>query len=549
LALSIAGTRVVSQVPRISSLFEAFDKLADPSVSEFTSSVPETFDEIVDRVTSRSIVLSEFRIRNRMLMKSIVEKLHIEADNMTSNVHDSVELLDDPTTKIVVSTHQPNLFAYGGVFKKIVLLENLKNASKKLDRGKIVNLFVIIDHDFLDESWVRMAQLPSMDHSSGIMELRTPVADSKRWQLVCNTPLPSKSTVNYWKHQVKSWIRQNTKSDRLKRSESNANFEEFWQDIVETSYSRARSYSDLNAFIISKIVNRTWGYGTLFVRLSQLSPVLENGFTFLISNHNLYAEALRGIETKLMSRGIDTGISSSSCENAPVWVYCACGSKASAKVVTREHSFSLAGSCVSCKKYLELNLGTKDDLDLSKVVTKLSPRAIPIPLLLSRDLGISCYGTGTGGLGYLVDASIVAKKLALPFPPVTVWASKDKYLGIGQSAGRPNGRPDVLNEQLDLLRELSEECHGRIVPLLCKRDQCIKQDRSAEKILAEIFALKEEQRRIRHQIAYLTKARNIAVLSPCFIDYAVNFGAKRTEEIWTEHLVRSGRLAQPVIFS
>lgn len=547
----MSGTAaVVNQVPRIRSLFEAFDRLADPLVSDFTAAVPETFDEVVDRITSQRKVINDFRLRNRMMMKSIVEQFHNEADNLTSHVHDSIQLLDDPTTKVVVSTHQPNLFAYGGVFKKIVLLENLRNASLKLDRGKVVNLFVIVDHDFLDESWIRVAQLPSMNHSSGIMELRIPVADSKRWQLVCNTPLPSKNIVNYWKHQIKSWIRQSTKSDRFKRNEANANLEEFWQDIVETSYARARSYSDLNSFIISRIVNRTWGYGTIFVRLSQLSPVFENGFTFLISNHNLYSQALRGIETRLMSRGIDTGISSSSYENAPIWIHCKCGSKASVKVASHEHSLCLAGSCRSCKKYLELNLGNRDDLDLSKVVTQLSPRAIPIPLLLSRDLGISCYGTGTGGLGYLVDGSFVAKKLALPFPLVTVWSSRDKYLGIGQSPALhdQNSRLGDLNERLDLLQKSSENRRKKIVPLLCNRDECFKLGRSAKKILFDIFALKEEQRKIRQQIASLTKARNIAELSPCLIDYAVNFGAKRTEEVWTDHLVRNGRLAYPVIF-
>lgn len=542
---------VVNHDNRISALFESFDRLDDPFLTDFTSAVPENFGELVSRVINEGAVVSDFVLNNRTALKSVVGGFHREADTYSAPVHESIQLLEDPTTKIVVSTHQPNLFAYSGVLKKIVLLEKLREVTQERSNGKVVNLFLIVDHDFLDENWIRMAQLPSMRHSSGIMELRLPIDDTKRWQLVCNAPLPSKNVVRHWKRQINSWIKACTESHIEKRKVVNSNLDSYWRDVVEPAYSRAHSYSDLNAFMMSVLVNRIWGYGTIFVRLSQLSRVFENGYTFLLSNAKTYSEALRGIEARLMANGIDTGISPSSYLSAPVWLHCECGSKASVKIVMRDGLARLEGPCMSCKKLLDLNLGNLENLDLSGSSALLSPRAIPIPLLLTRDLGISCYCSGTGGIGYLVDGSFVAKRLSLKFPLIAVWASKDRYLGIGQSPPLSNSdewQRDFESE-LSLLYKTSELLRTKMIPLLNGRREAIKKEGSAAEYLSNLFSVKEEQRKIRQQISEISKAQNIAKLAPCFIDYAVNFGMSRTEQLWSDHLIRDGRLASSVAFA
>jgi hypothetical protein len=544
------STTIVNQNAKVSSLFTAFDALGDPTVSEFTSSIPEDFPELVSRLYADNTIISDFVLQNRSKLKSVVKGIHEEAGTLTQPVAESIMALDDPTTKLVVSTHQPNLFAYGGVLKKIVLLENLQRSSRSLSHSRTVNLFLIVDHDFLDENWIRIAQLPSVNHSSGIMELRMLVSESRKWQLVCNTPVPSKTILNHWKHQIKSWIKCCTASRPHKRIEANANFEELWNDVVLPAYSRSRSYADLNSFMMSALVNRVWGYGTLFVRLSQLSRLFENGFTFLLENFGIYSEALRGIESRLMSKGIDTGISSSTFRSAPVWLHCACGSKASVKVVRTGGMMRLEGPCMSCKKYLERDLGRLDDLDLSTSAADLSPRAIPIPLLLSRDLGVSCYCSGTGGIGYLVDSSVIARKLALRFPIVAVWASKDSYLGIGHSPPLSEGEriEDNFESELSSLKQASDACHRRMAPLLARRRSITKDGGSMDELLSELFAIKQQQRSIRQMISSRTKAQNISRLAPCFVDYAVNFGLDKTERVWTSHLLQDGRLAATIKF-
>jgi hypothetical protein len=536
---------VVDQAPHVRALFARFSQVNDPVVSEFTESIPEKFADAVDRVASQKTISSYFVLRNRVMLKSFIKKFHLEAGTLTDSVRSSIELLDDPTARIVVSTHQPNLFAYGGVFKKIVLLEALKNAVESGRDAKVVNLFLVVDHDFVDESWVRLAQLPSMQHSSGVMELRLPVSESKRWQMVCNMPVPRQTDVHNWKRQVKSWIKKSVAG--ADKNMLVDNLEQFWQH-VDASHARAKSYADLNSFLMSRVVNETWNYSTLFVRLSEISAVFENGFTFLISNSGMYSDALKSAENMFMSRGIDTGVSSSSHLHAPVWVHCKCGSKASAKIARKNGGLVLSGPCMSCKKEIELDVGNPDNLDLGKVVHDLSPRAIPIPLLLARDLGISAYASGTGGIGYLVDGSVVTKKLGLGMPLVLVWPSRDAYQGIGQAEALASAPAQDIDLYLQSLQKQNAEYEERIRPLLSERSEKVRAGEPPSELLSQLFELKEGQRRVRQHISTAEKIRNAVNLSPCFVDYAVNFGMARTEQAWRNHLTAHGDLAAPVTF-
>jgi len=208
----------------------------------------------------------------------------------------------------------------------------------------------------------------------------------------------------------------------------------------------------------------------------------------------------------------------------------------------------LAGPCMSCKKEQVLNLGNPENLDLGQFVHKLSPRAIPIPLLLARDLGISCYASGTGGIGYLVVGNIVSKKLGIGLPLVLVWPSRDIYKGIGQSEAAASMSTENNDLYLQSLEKQNVEYEERIKPLLSKRTERVRTGEPLGELLSRLFELKEEQREVRRKISTAEKIRNAVNLSPCFIDYAVNFGMARTERAWKNHLVKDGGLASPVEF-
>lgn len=615
----------------VKSLFSKYERVSNPLVSQFISSIPDNFSGAVDRIlhicaksppAAAPLPINDFILNNRVKLQKFIKKFHSEAGTMTADVSNSITLLNDPSTKLFVSIHQPNLFAYGGIFKKIVLLQTLKNEVEKKEEAnkqqeelqgrqkgkedhsskKIVNLFLIVDHDFMD-GWVRLAQLPSVKHSLGRLELRLPVSTSNKWQMASNMPIPGQTVLNYWRKQITSWIRKNSASSIVSsaynKSNMRDNFEQFWQN-VELSYSKAKSYSDFNSFLMSEIVNTIWGYDTLFVRLTDISSVFEDGFRYLISNFDKYSDALRKAENMFLRHGIDTGVSASTYLNAPVWLHCECGSKASVKIYEKEillplrqeqqrqqrgqerrgetgevqeerrerqqqkpkqkeelqKQIILKGTCISCKRDLQVNLGNKHTLELLKqeqILHQLSPRAIPILLLLSKELGVTCYVSGTGGsMDYTLVGGIAFKELSINMPSLTlIWPSRDIYYGIGQLEAlelvQLTKQYDVI-PYLESLKQKNADYEGKIKPLIEERNRKVKAGESIQTLLLDLFNLKEEQRKIRRIIKITYKVKNAVEMSPCFVDYAVNFGMANTETQWREHLLNNNNsLATPIL--
>jgi hypothetical protein len=102
---------------------------------------------------------------------------------------------------------------------------------------------------------------------------------------------------------------------------------------------------------------------------------------------------------------------------------------------------------------------------------------------------------------------------------------------------------------LQELRSTNNDYGIKIRDLVIKRTELANANISLCGILEELFQLKEEQRRIRREIEIIEKATNISSLSPCIVDYAVNFGMVDTEKQWRRHLLGNGNLASPVYFN
>lgn len=538
---------------QVRSLLSKYKTVGDPVISDYVSSIPENFSDAVDKVLPQTQVIAadDFILNNRCKLQKFIDKFHREAGTMTADVTNKLRLLSDPKTHIFVSIHQPNLFAYGGVFKKIVLLQTLMRAiEERKSLSKIVNLFLIVDHDFMDDMYIRLAELPSIRHSDGRLELRMPVSESRRWQLVCNMPLPGRTIVDRWRMQIYSWVKNSFSSGYSKSDKSMIlnNFEHFWRK-VEESYSRSKSYSDFNSFLMSQLVNLEWGYDTLFVRLSEISTVFEGGFKYLISNFMKYSDVLSKAENMFIRCGIDTGVSPTSYLNAPLWLHCQCGSKASARLYKdQQDQISLAGTCISCKKAIEVNLGNRNEMTISKdTLQELSPRAIPILLLLSRDLGISCYASGTGGsMGYTMVGAKVFKELSIKMPLTLVWAATDVYHGLSQAEAielLPLSKKTDIGNYLEMLKQQNLDYKSKIDPLIDERASLSRTGESMDSVLPNLYVLKQEQRKIRLLIKVAEKVKNAIETKPSIIDYAINFGLVKTEAQWRQNLLKNDNLA------
>jgi hypothetical protein len=142
------------------------------------------------------------------------------------------------------------------------------------------------------------------------------------------------------------------------------------------------------------------------------------------------------------------------------------------------------------------------------------------------------------------------KKLSIDLPQIAIWPSRDIYCGIGQAdaLAAMHGIQEDIDPFLQMLYQRNEEYENRIRPLIAERSRKNSSGEPMDPVLEQLFALKEEQRLLRKMIKLAEKVRNAVNLSPCFIDYVVNFGVSETEKRWRMHLLQKDNLALPVLF-
>jgi hypothetical protein len=540
----------------VKSLFSNFSSMDNPIVKEFISRIPETFTECLTSLSPiiSSSIHSENRaiIANRTKLESSIRQFHLLGQTLSDEVENALIRLRDPSSYIFVSVHQPNLFPYSGVFKKIVLAQTLKDKLQVgKQKNKIVNLFIVIDHDFMDETWIHLAQLPSIENSGGILELRYPVFNSERWRMIFKNPVPSSGILFRWREQILTWIKNST--PKSGRTQALQNFAKFWS-YVEESHKNSKSFADFSSFIMSKLVNNEWNYDTLFVKLSDISQVLQEGFTFLLNNFKTYSSALREAESVLSRNKIsNTGVSPNVYLLSPLWIHCTCGSKGSSVIRAHDkHNTSLIGKCISCRKGLAVSLGSSNDIAIKgEDLSKLSPRAIPILILLSRELGSTCYISGTGGTSYAVYSSFAYNRLSLKSPLFIFWPSIEKYDGFAQRQAMKAAR---VSDRLSLTKNETRlslmhiEYFKKIRPLLKEREDKIGSEKELQLLLSQLFELKQKQREVRRSLKVTKKAVIALNLRPCIIDYIVNFGSNGIETCWRNDLEHNDFLASEILW-
>jgi len=544
-------TTAIDKEIRFKSLFSKYLEIGDPEINNFILSVPSKFDFAVKLLNELpGPKVDENIFDNRRKLKSAVYNFHRKSGTLTPNVKSQIDLLDNDKPKIVVAIHQPNLFAFGGVFKKIVLLETISKFVEK-SRDSILPLFLIVDHDFMDDSWVHVAKLPSVRNTSGILDLRYPVNDSIRWKMICKANPPTSSLVRYWENQIYAWIRKDKSLGKEDRRRIYNNIEKFWS-VVEDSLSESDNYSEFNSHIMSKMANNVWNYKTLFVNLSELYHTFKKGYGFLISNNDSYMRSLKKSETFFRNHGICKGISSNSSKYSPLWLHCSCGSKGYSIVSKNDNDeVELVGKCISCKKMLELRVGYRNNINIpDNRLSEVSPRAIPILLLLSRELNISGYITGTGGsLGYTIIGKSVFDDLKIKMPSLLLWAAKDMYKGFAQREAlellEDNNVKDVSSFLNDLINK-NNTYQNQIKPLVSKRNRMYKDEASLSAVLQELLHHKTEQRKLKNAIKNVEKSKNALTLNSCIIDYIANFGMENISNKWSNGLIKNNDFTSPL---
>ena len=322
---------------------------------------------------------------------------------------------------------------------------------------------------------------------------------------------------------------------------------------MEDSLSDSGTYSEFNSHIMSKMVNNAWGHKTLFVNLSELCRTFKKGYNFLISNNDSYIKSLERSEGFFRSHGIRKGISSNSSKYSPLWLHCSCGSKGYS-VVSKNHNeeVELVGKCISCKKRLKLRVGSQNNIDIpDNSLSEVSPRAIPILLLLSRELNISGYITGTGGsLGYTMIGKCVFDDLKIKMPLLLLWASRDIYKGFAQKEALKILEENNVKDISTFLKDLNNKnsaYRNKIKPLISKRNYVYKDEGSLSGILNELLYYKNEQRKLKNMHKNVEKSKNALTLNACIVDYIANFGLESISNKWSSSLIKNNDFTSPLV--
>jgi hypothetical protein len=500
-----------------------------------------------------------------------INKFHSDAGTLTPEVKKQLEILNSEQPLILMTAHQPNLFAYSGVFRKATLLQVLQQELQRMLSVPIITFFGIADQDFTDDRWVKTAQLPSVQQRNGVINLLLQLSPK---QMVKEVPPPSTEMLNRWKRQIQQWINtvnhlnissvvpQHVQSSDNRRSQVtrlNDRFETFWS-LIHTAHDRSTSHADFNAFFMSQIINNIWRYNTLFSRFSECQQIFTKEFAFLCQQHHQYHRALAQAQDppQSLEENRDTLL-------APFWYHCDCGGKARLYLKQQEALLRAEGDCINCAKKHTIDLGSLHHPELQKIKSKISARAIPMALIFFKGLDVIGYVGGVGGRRYLFEAQQIATDLRLPFPPVTDWRPHDRYLGIGQLEAILESqrilkqyKVQSLSAASDHIKEGITKKNTEIAINDQKKQALIENLRTnngeqneilaAIKDVAAISArLKGECNLLNLELTLINNISTIDALYPSIIDYAINIGLPETSEQWIHHLISNQSLTADVL--
>jgi len=499
-------------------------------------------------------------LENRKKIKRYIEKFHSEAGTLTSKVSDKIDLLDkEKNYPVLMAAHQPNFIPYGGVVRKATLLHVLDKELKELTSNPNIEFFGIADQDISQSwRWQRESQLPSIRKKNGYLSLFYDFPEEYDNKLFCSVPKPSKEDVDGWKEDIENWINEeinkiekvnNNKISYGQKRQLYENFDRF-TDLLDSAYKHSTNFADFNAFLLSEIVNKKWGYDTLFTRFSECQQIFEHEFAFLLYHYKDFYNSLN--KTKLEIEG------KTAEKMAPFWYHCDCNGKISLSVYDEnEKQISVGGKCPECKEYVEFEFDRdelKNGFGMKDIISRISARARAMPLIIFNGLGVSCYVGGLGGSKkYSAESKIIANNLKQKFPVYVAWLPHDYYAGLGQLDAFLTLKSACNGSRINLKKSL-DKVQSKIVTLSSesekKKDRLRKQIKkeNREEIIREIKKLDSEYRKkelsLKAYLASLKKVPTALGLRPSIADYIINIGLEETNRQWIKYLEGNGKLTE-----
>jgi len=371
--------------------------------------------EFTRLISSRK--LKARQMANLSKMKIISEKFHREAGTY-DEVKEVFEREITEDTIVLESGHQPNFFPYAGVWKKAFLLAFFDNMLAEYGRESIP-LFGFFDYNLCTARFLYKNRIP-FARKGGYDAIGFKISREEQWKRFNAIDKPPEDEWSKEIERIKGIYRKAMEEAKEgigaveeEREYLNMLEEEMWK-----SYELADKFSDVNAFIFSRICNRIMGLKVIFFRYSdvQSAKIFIDEWERVISDIERY----NSMHNEIVRRRCLEDIGYCDVNSIPFWYHCDCGGK----VPLYLSGDKWVGECPVCHKKEEI------DKNLSEIFSRVSPRAVLRNLVFSEGLGTSLFISGAGGgLRYGIISNEISRAMGLNLPITLVWSGKDYYLG------------------------------------------------------------------------------------------------------------------------
>ena len=528
----------------------------------FIGPICRNLDELTNETINHfdKIPINEYILRKRAALAVFIEKFHKESGLLNEDVIETMRVMSNEPCILLMSAHQPNFFAYSGIFQKVVLIDALADEIAKRIDVSVIKFFGFGDQDLSNDRWWKVSELPRSPRHGGNLTLNEYIPSELDNKLMCSVPKISEDALNLLKYDIKNWIKETTKSTTNLCKALNlpppnfddisGRFSQLW-DIVDDSYRKSENLADFNSFFFAKVINDQFRSNTLFARLSECEQVFTDEFNFLLKNSEDYYKYVNDARGYFAKNEISVSDKYEK-ECAPFWYHCKCNGKVRINIVKEKNKILGEGKCLSCGKKYDFDFS----LGVEKIAPKISARAIQMPLIFFQGLNVSCYVGGMAGIEYLMIAKYIAKQFDIKFPIVAIWRPFNRYAGIGQLETllevKRIRKEYALSEDkgIEELEHILDNIKSAVHALNGVKDdmiECMKRSNALDKegYKKKIEHFVELKRGMEDRLGWNLTSKDLKTLKgaqttidlmPSIVDYAINIGFESTYKQWLEHL-------------
>ena len=479
---------------------------------DLTGKILKTLDDAIEASLE---YYSENPVSNRVLevrgcIGENAREFHKKAGTYSDEIERAISDLSDPNTLVVEVAHQPNIFPYGGYFKKIVLGHLIAEKIRRNYDFNVVELFGIGDQDLASPKWFRNAYLPDINANDGFLVLKAPVS-KKSMDAMYTIPKPSADFTNKWKNNLENWLVSNSKTlnkiykeehdelllDKDKMQILRGRLKQIFE-LIDYSLSRSTSLTEFNSYFISKLTNSFWDYPMLFYEYHSTQKCFSEEYLNLSNRYVEYHDAFKRYYHYLNGHDISLNFNVPPVNQAPFWINCDCGAKVEVLLAEKSANICFSTSkCLKCGKKSQIT-SLKDLLNNSESqLLAISPRAVSRQIIVTNGIMPSIFVSGMGAVGYEMISRGIANELDVKLPPYVILQSKDVYQGIAQK-------------------------------------------------VADLTKKKIEGSNDKKDVKIYERCLNAMDLMPSIVDYLINFGFEGTMKMWDEHFLDNTNLNDPM---